>query len=161
MLEIMSFLKHTLPYLGMADYIFLLVIVFFIVLTIISFYLDGAFGAVVLMGAVVVGIMYYVNHIPYGVYQAKIVKVDDKVIGANTPESKPFRLNIDKKYVYKAKRKAVPLCKEKSNFYLTVYCNKSSYITITMMGTVKEKSLGWDFLDKEKSSIDYKLKVDY
>ncbi len=139
MIGFMSFLKHILPYLGMADYIFLLVIVFFIVLTIISFfYTDGAFGPVIFIGAIIVGIMYYVNHIPYGVYQAKNIEKNGKVIGENTKQGSSYSIDIDKEYIRQGSASFRFLyCENKSNFYVDVYCYDDMRIIVTKMGTVK------------------------
>lgn len=152
-------------YLGTGDYVLFIMIILGILSLLhylFDFYGDNAGGLVFFIFiSVVVPITLYINYIPYGIYQAKIVEIDNKIIGDNTPASEPFTLNIDERYVKKDKGKVVPLCKEKSNFYIAAFCSKHSYFTITMMGTVREKSLGWEFVDKEKTSIDYKIKVDY
>ena len=128
---------------GMADIVLLVILAIFIFITLWSYSIGGEPGILIIIVLISLGATLYINYIPYGVYQSKVVKVNDIVIGENTPASKPFILNIDKNYVRIGKEPRIPLCKNKSNFYVTVYCNKHSYITITKMGTVKERLLEW------------------
>ena len=131
-----EFTIHTLPYLAIEDYIFLVFIMLSIILLLWSLNDEGIWPFTIIL-IIILGTVYYFKHIPYGVYQAKVIRVNDKTIGKNVKNYKKFEIDIDKEYIKKSNSSSLPLCPTKSNIYADIYCNDYFDVLVTKMGTIK------------------------
>jgi hypothetical protein len=128
---------NILPYLAIGDWVFLLSLAFAIFLIFASFGNEDLWGLTSIL-IVILGTIFYFNYIPYGVYQAKNIEVNGKVIGENTKRGISYEFDMDKEYIRKdSSRYKLPYCEKKSNIYVNVYCSKYNRIIVTKMGTIK------------------------
>ena len=131
-----------LSYLGIIDYVFLGTIVMLFLLLPNAYDIIGVLLYLIFFGTIL-GVMYYFNHIPYGIYQARITEMNGKKIGKNTPMGKPFIFNIDSEYVNSFSKTN---CKKQVEFPLNIYVDKycnlyEDFISITKLGTIKQGNL--------------------
>ena len=84
-------------------------------------------------------IVYYINYIPKGIYQASVIEIDNIKIGKGTKENKPFKFYISSNklevdgHTFFSKMIKPPIIE----LYLKKYESKNgTMIIVTKMGTV-------------------------
>ena len=131
-----EFLLGYITYLDLADYLFLGYVLLFITFGIYNSIVDNEISLIIGPLIIILAIAYY-NYIPLGIYKAHFSKINGKVIGEGIEVEQSFEFDLDQKYLTIEYQDGLPLIKEKSDFYTSIYGNNNTYVSITLMGTVK------------------------
>lgn len=143
-------------YLNIADYIFLGFSCFILIIIAIQ-WVNGLIIEslmTLLILSLPLAVVYYINYIPKGIYQASVVEINDVKIGKGTKENKPFKFYISSNklevdgHTFFSKMSKPPIIE----LYLKKYESQDgTMIIITKMGTVS-------MFDKKVKAI---IKVNY
>lgn len=153
--------------LGLVDYVFVLILLFFICLLIMALISDGFGGAfpVLIFAAFILSPIYHFNHIGYGNYMAINLEINNKNVGEGTDENKPFGFNFENNRViltdgykdFNIKRYSPDLYyldTQESNIYTKVYKNNTTkdVLKISLLGYTKV------YNEKNKKLLDIEIK---